>query len=86
VSLREGPQGVQGEQGPPGPDKELQTRQRASPFTLIVNPGQTSTSTASCAPGEVATGGGIFVDDRRNAINPRYVELGSPTASFLATR
>jgi Collagen triple helix repeat (20 copies) len=71
-----GPQGIQGEQGPAGPDKELRTRIVEGP-PVTVGQSENHNASAVCAPGEVATGGGLFVLDDSNSINPSFQETGS---------
>jgi hypothetical protein len=51
-----GPQGPQGAQGPAGPAGPVNVTVRSGPMTL-------GFSTASCAPGERAVGGGGFTPD-----------------------
>lgn len=62
----EGPGGI-GEQ--PGSDGELQVRQVIG-NVVPVSPRDLETSLASCAAGEVVTGGGFNILDDANEINP----------------
>ena len=59
------------------PDKELQVRKVAGE-PVSVPPGELGSASAECGPGEVATGGGIFVADFVNTINPTTDDGGIP--------
>jgi hypothetical protein len=69
-----------GPQGPTGPSQELSTIMRSGE-AVQVNTGQTIPVTASCASGEVATGGGLLLGDFANTVNPTYQEVGIPSGS-----
>jgi hypothetical protein len=55
--------------GQPGSDEELQVRQVIGDV-VSVSPRDLETSLASCAAGEVVTGGGFNILDDTNEINP----------------
>ncbi len=57
-----GPQGAQGLKGDPGPSGATKVVSREGAFTSI-NPDQFGTAAVECSPGEVATGGGIDLDN-----------------------
>jgi hypothetical protein len=75
----QGIQVIQGEQGPAGPDKELQVRTVFGDLKEIPRD-SVGTATASCAPDEVATGGGYYYtsDQFSNGLNPLQNDFGSP--------
>lgn len=60
----QGLQGVQGVQGPAGPDKELQTRIVQSEVGILPPDPNFDFITVTCAPDEVATGGGVLSSRR----------------------
>lgn len=80
----QGPQGLVGPQGPAGPDKELQTRTVEGQSEIIPLEPNYSLLTASCFPGEVATGGSyevqeqFFTPEAQNLINYQVIEYGGP--------
>ena len=67
----QGEQGIQGEQGPAGPAQELQVRTEEGPTEELPSD-QGATSQTACAPGEVATGAGVEIEDGGNVINPSF--------------
>lgn len=76
-------QSGRGEQGPgpqvpPESDNKLQTRTVDGNRVSVPPNGNPTIATAQCGPGEVATGGGIIVDEANNVINPHFQELGTP--------
>jgi hypothetical protein len=77
----QGPQGLTGEQGPPGPKQELEVRRVIGTPTEIPA-GDSDTVTASCAPDELATGGGFTlrkeIEDQPNTANPEMGSVASP--------
>jgi hypothetical protein len=70
--------GSQGPQIPPESDKKLQTRTVDGNRVSVPPNGNPTIATAQCGPGEVATGGGIIVDEANNIINPHFQEIGTP--------
>ena len=56
-----GPTGLQGVTGPTGPAGATNVTVRYGPGSAQVGAGQQTSDTASCNPGEVATGGGYFL-------------------------
>lgn len=78
----QGEQGPPGPQGAPGPDKELEVRE-VDGVADFIPAGERGRSVAECAPGEVATGGGMNISplqgDTPNTINPNeVVDSGTP--------
>jgi hypothetical protein len=74
----QGIQGMQGGQGPAGPDKELLTRIVEGP-EVPVGGLMTEISSAECADGEVATGGGLKIEwITLGQNNPTYQMTGTP--------
>ncbi len=71
-------------QGPPGPDKELQVR-TVSGDARVVSPGGTGSSTASCEPDEVATGGGFLWDGLGNIENSKIQDTLAAPNEWVAT-
>jgi hypothetical protein len=56
-----GPMGLRGVTGPTGPAGATNVTVRYGPGSAQVGAGQQTSDTASCNPGEVATGGGYFL-------------------------
>lgn len=73
----QGPAGPDGPQGPGGPEKELQVRTVLGDEQTVPS-GGLRTSSAICAPDEFVTGGGHFIEDFSNEINPKLIEEGVP--------
>lgn len=69
-----GAAGPEGPQGPPGQEKALETSVAVGPRETV-GPGAIITITAGCGTGQVATGGGMWLNDPGNEINPSFMTI-----------